>query len=235
MKRNTKNNIFKTGLTAILLTAVISSTVCASGDPTGLVYSHKTNDKMMIALTFDDGPHPRYTPEILDILKEYDIRATFFAVGENIEAYPEVTKRCIAEGHEIANHTHTHEDLSKNSFDTVCREVITAQKTIYENLNYKTTLLRPPGGLYNKTVVNVAAKLDYTLVLWNIDTRDWAHTPSDKIADKVLSNIHPGDIILMHDYIAKNSPTPEALRKIIPALLEKGYKFVTVSELLDCP
>lgn len=233
MKKHFK--ILKSVLAVLITVPLISSVSASSGNPSGSVYSHKTNDRMMIALTFDDGPHPRYTPEILDILKEYDIHATFFAVGKNIESYPDVIKRCLDEGHEIANHTQTHENLSKNSYDIICREITTAEAVIYKYLRCKTKLLRPPGGLYNKTVVNVAEKLDYTLVLWNIDTLDWAHTPSDKIVDKVIKNIRPGDIILMHDYIAKNSPTPDALRKMIPTLLEMGYNFVTVSELLECP
>lgn len=222
-------------LCAVLSTTVMAGIFCnfiSANESSNLVYSHRTNDKMMIALTFDDGPHPKYTPEILDILKEYEIHATFFAVGENAEYYPEVIKRCQNEGHEIANHTYSHRDLSKDSFEDICREVRDTENVIYENLESRTKLLRPPGGSYGKNVIKAATELDYTLVLWTVDTRDWAHTPADKITKKVLDNIKPGDIVLMHDFIGKNSPTPEALREIVPALLEKGYKFVTVSELL---
>lgn len=204
----------------------------ASTEHTDLVYSHVENDKMMIALTFDDGPHPKYTPMILDILKKYGIRATFFAVGENAEQYPELIKRCLREGHEIANHTYSHSDLSHRSFDEVCGEVGKAENAIYENSESRTKLLRPPGGLYGKNVIMAAYELDYTLVLWTVDTRDWAHTPVAKIAEKVLRNTKAGDIILMHDFIGRDSPTPEALEKVIPTLLERGYRFVTVSELL---
>jgi len=200
----------------------------------GMVYSSKTNDKMMIALTFDDGPHPRYTPEILDILHEYGICATFFTVGKNAVNYPGIIERYQKEGHEIANHTYSHKDLSKDSYDDVCREVSTAEDIIFESLDVRTKLLRPPGGLYGKNVIKAAAQLDYTLVLWTVDTKDWAHTPSQKIVEKVLSSVESGDIILMHDFIGKNSPTPDALREMIPQLLDRGFRFVTVSELLGC-
>ncbi len=198
----------------------------------GMVYSHRNTERMMIALTFDDGPHPRYTPEILDILSEYGVCATFFTVGENALQYPDIIKRCQNEGHEIANHTYSHADLSKDSYNNICDEVRSTEEVIFENIDTRTKLLRPPGGLYGKNVIRAAAELDYTLVLWNVDTKDWAHTPPDKIVKKVLSCVAPGDIILMHDFIGKNSPTPDALRQMIPKLLEMGYRFVTVSELL---
>lgn len=221
---------------AVLVSAVLLAcpTVVGADAPANAVYSHKENDKMMIALTFDDGPHPRYTPQILDILAEYGVPATFFTVGENAEYYPAVIKRCLDEGHEVANHTYSHQDLSSDSYEDICREITGGENAVYENLDVRTKLLRPPGGLYGKNLILAAAELDYTVVLWNIDTRDWAHTPPDKIAEKVLTAIRPGDIVLMHDFIGKDSPTPEALRKIIPRLISKGYRFVTVSELLGC-
>jgi len=230
-------NILKRSISIVLLTVLSVRCLCTpvfsdkSSDP---VYSHRENDKMMIALTFDDGPHPRYTPEILDILKKYNICATFFTVGENALHHPEIVKRCLDEGHEIANHTYSHKDLSKDSFEDICREVRDTENIIYETLELRTKLLRPPGGLYGKNVIKAAMELDYTLVLWTVDTKDWAHTPSDKIVKKVFDSVESGDIILMHDFIGKNSPTPDALEIMIPELLKKGYRFVTVSELLGC-
>lgn len=226
--------IFGKCISAVLSAAVCLSLLCngSAADDADPVYFRRDNDKMMIALTFDDGPHPRYTPEILDILKEYGIPATFFTVGKNAVLYPDVIVRCRDEGHEIANHTYTHRDLSGDSVLDIRREICGAEDTIYENLEIRTKLLRPPGGLYGTNVIRAAAELDYTLVLWTVDTRDWAHTPADRIADKVLTKIRSGDIVLMHDYIGENSPTPEALRIFIPVLLDQGYRFVTVSELL---
>lgn len=223
-------------LAAFLLAGSVVSSIFTTGIRAeyecGTVYSSKKNDKMMISLTFDDGPHPGYTPKILDILSEYGITATFFTVGENALYYPAALERCMKEGHEIANHTYSHKDLSHDSVEEIENEVIATEKIIYENFDVRTKLLRPPGGLYGKNVIKAAANLDYTLVLWNIDTKDWAHTSPEIIAANVLDSVKPGDIILMHDFIGRNSPTPEALKLMIPELLRRGYKFVTVSELL---
>ena len=224
-----------TKIISVLLSFVLISppvSMCSADSDTNLVYSHKKNDKMMIALTFDDGPHPVHTPVILDILKKYNVTATFFTIGENVSYYPEAFHRCFTEGHEVANHTYSHSDLSHDHFDNICREVKETEDIIFEITETRTELLRPPRGLYGENVVRAAAELDYTLVLWTIDTRDWDHTPPNTIAEKVLSSIEPGDIILMHDFISRNSPTPEALELFIPELLRRGYKFVTVSELL---
>jgi len=185
-----------------------------------------------IALTFDDGPHPRYTPEILQILDEYGIKGTFFVVGQNVGYYPDLVKAEIDGGHEVGNHTFSHANLRLEGYEAVCGEIGRTERVIYENTDYRSKLLRPPEGIYSQTVCDAAADCDYTIVLWSIDTKDWAHNPSEKIAEQILSDVRGGDIILFHDFIAKDSPTPAALRLIIPKLLEEGYKFVTVSELL---
>ena len=229
---NNVKRLHRIFITALTVAALFISPIKA--DIWDQVYSHRENDKMMIALTFDDGPHPKYTPQILGILAKYKIKATFFTVGENVALYPEAVESCIKNGHEIANHTYTHKDLSKDSFEDICREIRDTEKVLYESFEVRPKLLRPPGGLYNRSVILASDKLDYTLVLWNIDTKDWAHTPSDTIVKNVLTNVKAGDIILMHDYISKDSPTPAALDEIIPALIKKGYNFVTVSELLGC-
>lgn len=194
------------------------------------VYRYKKNDKMQIALTFDDGPHPVYTQKILDILEKYNVKATFFMVGENIKNYPDTAKEVRSAGHEIGNHTETHKSnlCEKDLF----REIENCSKIIFNTLDYETNLLRPPEGLILESTRSCCSKLEYSIILWNIDTRDWAHTSPEKIYQNVMKNIDSGDIILMHDYIAKNSPTPAALEMIIPKLLEMGYTFVTVSELI---
>ena len=220
--------------TAAMICAAAVITTPVRAECQSQVYSRRENDRMMIALTFDDGPHPRYTPQILEILDKYKVRATFFTVGENVVLWPEIVRDCIRGGHEIANHTYSHKDLSRDSYEDICREICHTETVLYEEFEIRPKLLRPPGGLYNKPVILASAELDYTIVLWNIDTRDWAHTPAHKIAENVLTNVQAGDIILMHDYISKNSPTPAALDKMIPELLERGYNFVTVSEMLGC-
>jgi len=190
------------------------------------------NQSKKIALTFDDGPHPRYTPEILGILEEYGIKATFFVVGQNVGYYPDLVKAELDAGHEVGNHTFSHANLRLSEYDAVCREIGQTERLIYENTDFRARLLRPPEGVYSQTVCDAAADCDYTIVLWSIDTKDWAHNPSERIAEQVLSEVKGGDIILFHDFIAKDSPTPDALRKIIPELLAEGYEFVTVSGLL---
>ena len=186
---------------------------------------------MKIALTFDDGPHPKYTPEILDFLAENGIKATFFVVGQNAQAYPSLVKRELDEGHEVGNHTFSHAYLSKIPYREQCDEVIAAENAVFEENEYRTHLLRPPGGLYSETIYKIADRLDYSVILWSVDTRDWAHTPAGEIAAAVLGTVKGGDVILFHDFIGKKSPTLDALREIVPELKERGYEFVTVSEL----
>ncbi len=198
-----------------------------------VVYSCSNTQSKKIAITFDDGPHPRYTPEILGILEEYGVKATFFVVGQNAEYYPEWVKAEADAGHEVGNHTFSHANLRNEQYDGVCGEISKTERLIYENTDYRTRLLRPPEGIYSQAVCDAASDYDYTIVLWSVDTRDWAHTPSAVIADHVLSEVRGGDIILFHDFIGKDSPTPEALRLVIPQLLSEGYEFVTVSELLS--
>jgi peptidoglycan/xylan/chitin deacetylase (PgdA/CDA1 family) len=196
------------------------------------IYRKKENDHMKIALTFDDGPHPRYTPQILDILDEYQIKATFFVVGVNAENYPSEVESIINKGHEIGNHTYSHPHVSCLNTANLTSEVEKCESAIYGLTDYKTKLFRPPEGMIDADVRSVLRSLDYKVILWDIDTRDWAHTPPCDIAANIVDNISSGDIILMHDYIAHNSPTPEALRLFIPELIQKGYKFVVISELI---
>lgn len=196
------------------------------------IYRKKENEEMMIALTFDDGPHPRYTPVILDILDEYGIKATFFVIGVNATNYPDTVVEVINRGHEIGNHTYSHPHVSKINSDKLQEEIELCESTVYELTDYKTKLFRPPEGMIDADVKNVIRNLDYKVILWDIDTRDWANTPANKIAENVIQNVASGDIILMHDYVSYNSPTPEALRIFIPELLKQGYKFVVASELI---
>lgn len=221
--------------TLIALSAILYSAVL--GGAAEVVYSwHNTdggNEEKNIALTFDDGPHPVYTPEILDILSEYGVRATFFTIGENVEYYNDIIGMEAAAGHEIGNHTYSHMNLKKLPYQSVCREIERTERAIYETIEYRTRLLRPPEGAFGNNVCLAAAELDYTVICWSVDTRDWAHTPVADIVDNVLSSVKGGDIILFHDYVSGESPTPEALRIIIPELISRGYNFVTVSELMN--
>ena len=185
-----------------------------------------------VALTFDDGPHPRYTPQILDILKEYGVRATFFSVGSNAENYPQLIRRICEEGHELGNHTHNHFHVAKLSREQLCADIESCQEVLGRLGQREITLLRPPEGVCTEDLKNYCEQKGMTIVLWSIDTRDWAHTPVEEICENVRKNAKDGAIILMHDFIGKKSPTPAALRRILPMLQELDYEFVTVSELL---
>lgn len=197
------------------------------------VYSSHMNDGNKIALTFDDGPHPQYTPLILDILREYNVHATFFLIGENAERNPELVRRILREGHEIGNHTYLHKNLKEHTSGGIYEEISMAEEAILRIADQRTKLLRPPGGLYDKQVCETAHRLDYDIILWTVDTFDWKHPTPEEIIQTVESNVQCGDIILCHDFIGgAPSPTPDAIRKIIPDLLKRGYEFVSVSELI---
>ncbi len=189
--------------------------------------------RQCVALTFDDGPHPKYTPKILDILKEEGVSATFFAVGMNAETYPELIRRIESEGHELGNHTYNHNHVGKMSKETLIEDIRLCTDAIERISGVQPQYFRPPEGVCNKDVKEICERDGMTIVMWSVDTRDWAHTPVSEICENVRCNTKTGSIILMHDFIGKNSPTPEALRQIIPILRGLGYEFVTVSQLLS--
>jgi peptidoglycan/xylan/chitin deacetylase (PgdA/CDA1 family) len=197
------------------------------------VYSKNREKIGQVALTFDDGPHPRYTQAILDILEEYHITATFFIIGVNATLYPEALLAISKAGCEIGNHTFTHENLKNASPDEVSKELLKCENAIGDRINTVTKLFRPPQGACTKMVEDIAASKGYDVILWSIDTEDWAHTPPEKIAENVLSSLSNGDIILMHDYISGKNTTCDALKILIPEILKRGYEFVTVSELIS--
>lgn len=197
------------------------------------VYKSFDNSEMNIALTFDDGPHPRLTPQILDILNKYGVKATFFVVGSNVKAYPDVVKRVLDDGHELGNHTENHINLEKSNSRNVIKELKDSHDDVLELCDFNMKYFRPPMGAVNKTVCQIAKKMDYDVILWSIDTEDWRHLSVDKITDNIYKNIKSGSIILFHDYISNGSPTPEAIDIIIPQLQEKGYNFVTIGQLLE--
>lgn len=198
------------------------------------VYTSGSDSNHSIALTFDDGPHPEKTDVILDVLKEYDVKATFFVVGENVKSNSNIFERIIKEGHEVGNHTFGHKYLFKHKHtrSDMEREIDLCDDEIYNHSEYSSVLFRPPGGIYDATLASVCGERGYSMVLWSIDTRDWEGREASEIENEILSNITDGSIILMHDYVCAESHTAEALRRVIPKLKELGYCFVTVSELI---
>lgn len=197
-----------------------------------VLWEIKTDEKV-IALTFDDGPHPTYTPQVLDLLKKYDAKATFFVIGERAEKYPEVVSRIGEENHEIANHTYTH-PLSISPAK-LKEELKKTNDIIHDITGTSPIFYRPVGGQYNDKIINTAINEGYKVIMWSWhqDTEDWKTPGVKKIVKKVLSGVQPGNIVLFHDSGGDRSQTIQALEEILPELQQQGYKFVTVSELIE--
>lgn len=186
-----------------------------------------------IALTFDDGPHPYRTDRLLSLLARYEVRATFFVIGRNVELYPQVLKRVVAAGHEIGNHTYSHLKMKKADCTSIAAELEKTAALTEQVAGVRPTLFRPPEGVRSSAVTAAAQREGLSLVLWTIDTRDWAHASASRIEREILSGAADGAIILCHDYTTGEWGTPAGLERAIPALLAQGYRFVTVSELLQ--
>lgn len=193
-------------------------------------YSSVHVEGSYIAMTFDDGPEPKLTPKLLDILKEKGIKATFFVVGQNAAAYPEILKRAVAEGHEIANHSWSHPNFGKMSDPAVNQELQKTHDAIFQATGIKPKLLRPPYGSITKHEREwIHDKFSYKIILWDVDPLDWKFRNANHVETEILKQTRPGSIILSHDIHAS---TVEAMPATLSELQAKGYKFVTVSELL---
>ena len=185
-----------------------------------------------IALTFDDGPHSSYTADILALLREYQIKATFFVIGQNADRHPELLCQEVKEGHEIGNHTYSHPKLKEQNAESFSIELEKAQTAIKRISGVDALLFRPPEGFCEGVISTVAKEKGYQMVLWSVDTEDWRGRSADAIEDSIMDHVKDGSIILCHDYVVGQSHTAEALRRVIPQLLEAGYEFVTVSDLV---
>lgn len=195
------------------------------------------DDEKVIALTFDDGPDVDFTPQILDILKKHDVKATFFVVGEKVGWNPELLRREYDEGHEIGNHTFTHINVSKRGYGEIEKEITDTQQTIKKVIGQEPKLFRPPYRALSKEMCSIVKQKNMNIILWsNLDPRDWSNPGVYYIVNTITSKVENGNIILLHDYNnSRNSKsqTIQALDVVIPKLKEKGYKFVTVSQLID--
>ncbi len=192
--------------------------------------------KKLVVLSFDDGPHPVYTPQILDVLREEGVHAVFFVLGEWAAAHPDVLKRIHSEGHEIGNHTYSHTLKEGSPECDVVRKVEDTAALVEKLTGTTTRWLRPVGGALSTAFVRAAESTGHNLVLWNIDTEDWrAARGSGRSAEirKRVADAPPvnGSVILMHDGGGYRGATVQALKAIIPALREQGYEFCTLSEL----
>lgn len=233
-----KSLVIKVGVVFLLLFGIgIATSAMERGRPyyegKGYVLWEITTDEKVIALTFDDGPHPTYTPEVLDLLKKYDAKATFFVIGERAEKYPEVISRMGNEEHEIANHTYTHPLTITPT--KLKEELKKTNEIIHQITGTSPIFYRPVGGQYNDKIINTAINEGFKVIMWSWhqDTEDWKRPGTKKIVKKVLSSVKPGNIVLFHDSGGDRSQTVAALEEILPELQKEGYRFVTVSELIE--
>ncbi|MER0122465.1 polysaccharide deacetylase family protein [Streptococcus sp. ZJ93] len=179
-----------------------------------------------IALTFDDGPSAITTPQVLDILKKYKAKATFFVLGQNIAGNEEILKRIVAEGHEVASHTWDHADLRTLSGDQVKQEMDQMREAIQKVIGQEPKMMRPPYGSVNRAVMSV---MQLPVIYWSVDSKDWQSRNATSILGEVKACTYPGSIILMHDI---HQPTVDSLASVLDYLSGEGYESVTVSELL---
>ena len=183
-------------------------------------------DDKVVALTFDDGPS-KYTNKILDVLKKYDACGTFFLIGNKVDFYGDVLKRMLLEGSEIGNHSYDHKLLTRLSKADFQKEISKTQDAIKKVTGFTPTLFRPTYGGYTNILKSYT---DLKFVLWDVDSRDWQVKTKDKIIKNILPNVKSGSIILMHD---NHEYSLNALEDVLKSLKNQGYKFVTVSELLE--
>lgn len=193
-----------------------------------------------IVITFDDGPSSRYTPAILDILKEKGVKAAFFVTGRQVHKYPEIARRIVAEGHDIGNHTYSHRELVPATRRAILRQLRRTDRLIESATGKKTRLFRPPRGIYSNAVRKLLVEEGYQMVLWAASGLDWQGVSARRIVRRVLRYARPGGIILLHDggalirkEGASRRSTVEALPLIIDGLVGKGYRIVSLSHLLE--
>lgn len=209
----------------------------AEPDPSGWsrpiddTYTKVNTSRKVIAITFDDGPHPENTPRLLDMLKERKIKATFYVVGSMVKYSPELLRRMIAEGHEIGNHTVSHGNLARMSDESLINELRAAHEQIIAETGVTPRTMRPPGGAIKKSQKELMMnEFGYPTILWSVDPEDWKRPGPAVVTSRLLNGASPGGILLVHDL---HKPTVDAMPSTFDQLLAQGYEFVTVTELIE--
>jgi peptidoglycan/xylan/chitin deacetylase (PgdA/CDA1 family) len=193
-------------------------------------YTRVKTSKRVVALTFDDGPHPENTPRLLDMLKERKVKATFYVVGNMVKYSPHLLKRMIDEGHEIGNHTVSHGTLSRMSDEALLKELRAAHDQIVAATGVAPISMRPPGGAIKKVQKELMLReFGYPTILWSVDPEDWKRPGPAVVTSRLVNGASPGGILLVHDL---HKPTVDAMPSTLDQLLAMGYEFVTVSELI---
>ncbi|MCX4690125.1 polysaccharide deacetylase family protein [Kitasatospora purpeofusca] len=181
--------------------------------------------RKVVAITVDDGPDPKYTPAVLALLDQYGIRASFFLIGENADAHPDLVREVAARGHHIANHSWSHPDLSGLSTAKVRDELGRTSELLGRLTGRAPTWFRAPGGGWSPTVLKVGAELGMRPMAWSVDPQDWATPGTDVITKRLEKELRPGAIVLTHDGGGDRSQTVAALKAFLPMLIDSGYRF----------
>jgi peptidoglycan/xylan/chitin deacetylase (PgdA/CDA1 family) len=202
------------------------------GLPAGTLRAHANGGARLVALSYDDGPSPANTPELLELFRAAgDAHATFFAVGSQVALHPELAAEVVAGGHELGNHTYSH--LNPRSLDEqALRTEVERGAAAIAEAAAPPRLFRPPFGKRTAESAEICAGLGFTSVLWSVDSGDTMPFSAERIAREVVDRVEPGDIVLMHDGGDRRQRTIDATRRILDELGGRGYRFVTVSELL---
>lgn len=196
----------------------------------GVTFTRVPVNGKYIALTFDDGPHPSNTPRLLNILRERNVKATFYVIGRSVNLYPQILRQTVAEGHEIGNHTQTHRLLSKLSDAEVLNEIRRCRESVAQASGTTMRTMRPPyGGLLLRQRELVHAEFGYPTILWSVDPLDWKRPGVSVVSSRLINGASDGGILLAHDI---HAPTIDAVPSTIDTLLRRGFKFVTVSQLI---
>jgi peptidoglycan/xylan/chitin deacetylase (PgdA/CDA1 family)/GT2 family glycosyltransferase len=233
---------FRVSPVALIIIVLVYGYVIPTAPVFGKVYYKGDSHDKVVALTFDDGPNEPYTSEVLDILDKYNVKATFFCVGKNVELYPDTAKRIVAEGDVLANHSYTH-DANHALTEYGARDLVAAEKAIYDTVGVKPHLYRPPHGKKSPWELDAIRDEGMIEVTWSVSSAELNGATASSLAENIIRETHHGDIILLHDGYgtqhncekADKSLTVEALPIIIEKLQAEGYTFVTVPELLDVP
>ncbi|MDB4617387.1 polysaccharide deacetylase family protein [Verrucomicrobiales bacterium] len=206
--------------------------ITAAGSISGKTnrYTQIKTDQKVIAITFDDGPHPKNTPRLLKMLKDRNIKATFYVVGDMVSSYPDVLKQTAEAGHEIGNHTVTHATLSRLSTSGLRKELADAHRQIVEITGIAPRTMRPPGGAIKSSQREyMMEEFGYPTILWSVDPEDWKKPGVSLVASRLVKGAAPGGILLVHDL---HSSTVDAMPSALDQLLAQGYRFVTLTELI---
>lgn len=218
---------------AFALTAALCAAFIYCERPADEIATHVVNrglsNAKTVALTFDDGPHPITTALLLDTLRRHGIRATFFVVGEKAEENPALLKRIAADGHQVACHTYSHDNLVTMNSHELENELTYWERDVDGILGRGSRYLRPPGGDFNADTISMVRRRGYVLALWSVNPGDWHNPPPKTIVKTVLDKVHPGAVILMHD---DGINTVRALPAIITGLQKRGYHFATLERLV---